>query len=220
MTIKVVIGEDSFLLREGVERIVAAAPDLELAGSCGDLDSLRALIDETRPDVVLTDVRMPPTNTDEGVRLATELRTSHPDVGVIVLSQHASAVYANALLADGAAGRGYVLKDRITDKDGLVAVIRDVAAGGSHLDTGVIDVVFHGWARESDDRLKALTPRELEVLELVAAGHTNTTIAELLGIGRRAVERHVNSIFDKLDLGDPELVSRRVKAALMYVASR
>jgi len=220
VSIRVVVGEDSYLLREGVTRIVADTPDLELAGACGDIDGLRSLVDEVRPDVVLTDIRMPPTNTDEGVRLAVELRSTHPDVGVVVLSQHVSSVHAQVLLGDGADGRGYVLKDRITNGDVLAGVVRVVAAGGAHLDPRVVDAVFTERKREDEDPLNSLTPRELEVLELVAVGDTNTVIAQKLGIGMRAVERHVNSIFEKLDLGDPERVSRRVKAALAYRASR
>jgi DNA-binding NarL/FixJ family response regulator len=220
MVIRVLVGEDNYLLREGIVRILADATGLELVGSCGDFDCLRAMIEEARPDVVLTDIRMPPTNTDEGIRLATELRTTHPEIGVVVLSQHASSVYATTLLADGAAGRGYVLKDRVADKDDLIAIIRDVASGGSHLDSQVIDVVFHGWGQNGQSSLAKLTPRELEVLELVAAGDTNTVIAEKLGVGRRAVERHVNSIFEKLELRDAERVSRRVTAAIAYLAWR
>jgi DNA-binding NarL/FixJ family response regulator len=216
VTIRVVLGEDSYLLREGIERIVADAPELELVGVGGDLDSLRDVIGETRPDVVITDIRMPPTGTDEGIRLASELRRSRPEVAVVVLSQHASPVYAEALLADGASGRGYVLKDRVTDRAGLLDIVRSVAAGGTHLDQEVINVVFAGWEREGRG-IEALTPRETEVLALVAGGSTNAAIADELGIGKRAVERHLNSIFEKLDLGDPERVSRRVTAALAYL---
>jgi DNA-binding NarL/FixJ family response regulator len=220
LTIRIAVAEDSHLLREGIEQMIADAPDLELVGVCGDAETLRRMIDELAPDVVLTDIRLPPTNTDEGIRLAVELRNTHPGVGVVVLSQHASSVYAGELLADGASGRAYVLNDRVAEGGDLVQIVRDVAAGGSHLDQEVINLVFRGWGRDAQDRVKLLTPRELEVLELVAAGDTNFVISGKLGIGVRAVERHVNSIFEKLDLGDPERVSRRVKAALAYIASR
>jgi DNA-binding NarL/FixJ family response regulator len=217
--IRIVLGDGSYLLREGVTRIVADTPDLELVGECGDLEALRALVNELRPDVVLTDIRMPPTYTDEGVELAVELRETHPQIGVVVLSHDVSASSAELLLGDGAARRGYVLKDRITDGHILAGIVRVVAAGGSHLDPHVVEAVFAGRERAEDTPIGSLTPRELEVLALVAEGDTNAVIAEKLGIGVRAVERHVNSIFEKLELRDPERVSRRVKAALAYVES-
>jgi len=217
--IRVVLGEDSYLVREGIGRIVAAAPDLELVGACSDVDALRSMVDVLEPDLVLTDIRMPPTRTDEGVRLACELRQSHPEVGVVVLSQHASSVYANALFADGAGGRGYALKDRIADPDDLTRILREVAAGRSHLDPAVVDVVFTGWERAERDRLKTLTPREREVLELLAAGLNNAAIADELSISTRAVERHINSIFQKLEIGDSERVSRRVMATLAFLSA-
>jgi DNA-binding NarL/FixJ family response regulator len=220
VTIKVVLGEDSYLVREGLERILSSDPELELVASCGDFDELRAAVDRLRPDVVLTDIRMPPGETDEGIRLAIELRRSHPDLGVVVLSQHASSVYAGELFADGAARRGYVLKDGIADGSELVRVIRQISSGGTHLDPAVFDVVFAGWEHEDTDQLKRLTPREHEVLELVASGDTNAVIAVKLGISKRAVERHLNSIFAKLELHDAEHVSRRVKATLEYLRRR
>ena len=218
MTIRVLLCEDSYLVREGIARIIAGAPELELVGAGADLDSVLELVDELEPDVVITDIRMPPTNTDEGIRLAVELRRRSPEVAVVVLSQHASSVYAHALLADGAARCGYVLKDRVADGAGLAEIVRSVAAGGSYLDPDVINACLA--EKPGEDRLKALTPRERDVLALVAAGKTNVAIADELGIGRRAVERHVNSIFGKLDLGDGERVSRRVTATLAYLASR
>jgi DNA-binding NarL/FixJ family response regulator len=218
-SIRLVVAEQSYLLREGVARIVGGEPDLELVGACGDLGSLRTMIDDLRPDVLLTDAGIPPGNGDEGVALAVELRDTHPDMGVVVLSRDASPASVDALLADGASGRAYVLKDRITDSDGLAGIVRNVAAGGSHLDQEVINAVFDGWDRNGRDPVKTLTPRETDVLELVASGSTNAAIADRLGIGKRAVERHVNSIFEKLDLGDPERVSRRVKATLAYLRS-
>ena len=220
MTIRVVLGEDNFFVREGIERILSSDPELEVVASCSDLDEVRDAVDRLSPDVVLTDVRMPPSETDEAIRLASELRKSHPGVGLVVLSQHASSVYAGALFSDGAAGRGYLLKDRVVDGAELVRILREVAAGGTHLDPAVFDVVFAGWERTDDDHLKRLTPRENDVLALVATGDTNAVIAEKLGISKRAVERHLNSIFDKLELRDAEHVSRRVMATLEYLRGR
>ena len=218
-SIRVVVAEESYLLREGVARIVGSEPDLDLVGTCGDLDSLRTMIEELRPDVVLTDAGVPAGHTAEGVALAAQLRGTHPGLGVVVLGREARPAEVDALLAHGAAGRAYVLKDRISDSDSLAGIVRNVAAGGSHLDQEVINAVFDGRDRDGRDAVKALTPRETEVLELVASGYSNAAIADRLGIGKRAVERHVNSIFEKLDLGDPELVSRRVKATLAYLRS-
>ncbi len=218
-SIRVVVAEESYLLREGVAGIVGGEPDLELLGTCGDLDSLRTMIEELRPDVVLTDAGMPAGNAAEGVALAAQLRGTHPEMGVVVLGREARPADVDALLAHGAAGRAYVLKDGISDSNGLAGIVRNVAAGGSHLDQEVINAVFDGRDRDGLDAVKALTPRETEVLELVASGYSNAAIADRLGIGTRAVERHVNSIFEKLDLGDRELVSRRVKATLAYLRS-
>lgn len=220
MTVRVVLAEDSYLVREGIERVLSNDPELELVATCRDFDELRTAVDDLRPDVVLTDIRMPPSETDEGIRLASQLRESHPDVGVVVLSQHASSVYAGALFAHGAGGRGYMLKDRIAEGAELVRVLRDVAAGGTHLDHAVFDVVFRGWENRETDRLKRLTPRETEVLALVATGDTNRVIAEKLGISKRAVERHLSAIFDKLELHDAEHVSRRVRATLEYLRAK
>jgi len=219
-TIRIVLAEDSYLVREGIQRIIATAPDLELVGVCSDLESLRAMIAELRPDVVLTDIRMPPYKTDEGVRLATELRGSHAEMGLVILSQHASAVYASALLAAGAAGRAYVLKDRVADAEMLIGIVREIAAGGSHLDPEVFQAVVSDWERDANDRLKTLSPRELKVLELIANGSSNTVIAGKLSISARGVERHINAIFKKLDVGSSDGVSRRVVATLAYLDGR
>jgi DNA-binding NarL/FixJ family response regulator len=220
MSIRVVLGEDNYLVREGIEHILSTDPDLELVASCGDFDELREAVERLEPDVLLTDIHLPPDGTDEGIRLAGELRATRPEIGVVVLGRHASSTYAGALFADGAARRGYVLKDRIADGSELVRILHDVAAGGTHIDQTVLDLVFAGRDLERNNRLSRLTPRETEVLALVARGHTNAVIAEKLGISKRAVERHLNSIFDKLDLHDAEHVSRRVKATLEYLHSR
>jgi DNA-binding NarL/FixJ family response regulator len=216
VSVRVVIGEDSYLLREGIERVVAAAPDLELVGSCGTMTVLRELVEALSPDVVLTDTRMSSSESDEGIALAADLRRTHPRTAVVVLSGHASSSSANALFADGAGGRAYLLKERIADGDEFVRVVRTVAAGGTYLDPGVITVLFGDGDGERGEHLNRLTPRENEVLALVAAGDTNAVISQKLGIGKRGVERHLNSIFAKLELHDAEKVSRRVAAALAY----
>ena len=170
--------------------------------------------------MVLTDVRMPPTNTDEGIRMAAELRTTHPEVGVVVLSQHAEPFYAMKLLEGGSTGRAYLLKERVNDASELTRAIEEVAAGRSVIDPRVVEVLLAARRSRADSRLDTLTPREQELLALVAEGWSNGAIAEKLVITKRAVERHINSIFLKLNLGDTEDVSRRVKATLLYLAGQ
>ena len=220
MSVRVVLGEESYLVREGVERVIAAAPDLELAGSCGDLAVLRELIEALSPDVIVTDIRMSSSETDDGLALAADLRRTHPGTALVLLSRHASSSSANALFADGAGGRAYVLAERISDGGELARIVRTVAAGGTYLDPGLIEVVFADPEAVKTERLRRLTPRENEVLALVASGDTNAVISEKLGIGKRGVERHLSSIFGKLELDDPETVSRRVVAALVYREQR
>jgi len=212
-----VLGEDSFLAREGIVSALGAIDDVELVGACGDLDELRDAIARESPDVVLTDIRMPPTNTDEGVRLAAELRSSHPEVGVVVLSQHAEPLYATTLFEQGSARRAYLLKERVKDRDELHRALQEVADGGSVVDSRIVDELVSFQRRRKDSKLDELTPRELEILGLIAEGRSNTAIAAQLVVTKRAVERHINQIFLKLDLGDSEDVSRRVKAVLMYL---
>jgi DNA-binding NarL/FixJ family response regulator len=218
MTIRVVLGEDSYLVREGIRRVLAEQPDVEVVATCADLDSLHAAVQSARPDVVLTDIRMPPTNTDEGISLAAELRTTNPDVGVVVLSQYAEAVYAARLFEGGSDRRGYLLKERISEPAELSRALGMVAGGGSIVDPRVVEQLLRTQQRAGDARLDALTPREQEILALVAEGWSNAVIAERLKITKRAVERHIHSIFSKLDLGEPE-VSGRVKATLLYLAA-
>jgi DNA-binding NarL/FixJ family response regulator len=184
--------------------------------SCGDLDELRSTVDEVRPDIVLTDIRMPPTNTDEGIRFAGELRHSLPEVGVVVLSQHAEPAYAMSLFEDGSSQRAYLLKERVKDKDELERALREVADGRSLVDPRIVDKLVS--ARLSDPGFEKLTPREREILALIAEGRSNGSIAESLGITKRAVERHINGIFVKLDLPEDGDVNRRVKAALLYLS--
>ena len=218
MTLRVVLGEDSYLASEGITRALERTDGIELVATRGDLESLRAVIDKQHPDVVLTDIRMPPTNTDEGIRLATELRSSNPDIGVVVLSQHNEPGYATALFDTGSARRGYLLKERVKDAGELERALRSVAAGGSVVDAAVVEALLEAYRLRDGSQLSVLTPRELEILGLIAEGRSNAAIAEALVLTKRAVERHINGIFMKLDLGENRDVSRRVKAALIYLA--
>ena len=219
MNIRVVLGEDSYLAREGIERALEDEPDIEIVAVCGDLDSLRAAVLESAPDVVLTDIRMPPTNTDEGVRFAADLRSTDPNLGVVILSHYDEPLYAMKLLEDGADRRAYLLKERVRDPAELSRAIRDVAQGGSIIDSRIVERLLVAQRHREDARLDSLTPREHEILALVAEGWSNGAIAERLVITKRAVERHIHSIFSKLDLGDPD-ISGRVKATLMYLAGQ
>ena len=220
MTIRVVLGEDSYIAREGITHVLEADSEVDVVATCGDLNSLRAAIDELRPDVVLTDIRMPPTNTDEGIRLAAELRTTHPDLGVVVLSQYAEPLYAAKLLEDGSDRRAYLLKERVNDLSELSRTLREVAEGRSVVDSRIVEGLLIAQRRREDSLLDTLTPREQEILALVAQGLSNSAISEQLVITKRAVERHINSIFWKLALGDSEQVSSRVKAALLFLAGQ
>lgn len=218
MAIRVVVGEDSYLAQEGIKTMLNAVDDVELVAVCSDADTLRTAIAETDPDVVLTDIRMPPTGTDEGIRVANELRASQTDVGVVVLSQHSEPLYAVALLEGGSAGRAYLLKERLRDPAELGRAIHEVADGGSVIDPRVVEKLLDARTRRRDSPLDSLTKREREILGLIAEGRSNTAIAAELVLTKRAVERHINAIFSKLDLHDAVDVSRRVKAALLYLA--
>jgi DNA-binding NarL/FixJ family response regulator len=218
VAIRVVLAEDNYLLREGVRRLIELQDDIELVGVCGDLDELLASVDEQHPDVVLTDIRMPPTGTDEGIKAAGVLRTSAPSIGVVVLSQHADPAYALALLEGGAGGRAYLLKERVADVEQLLGAIRAVAGGGSVIDPQVVDAMIGSRSDRARSALARLTPRELEILSEMAQGKTNTAIGATLVISERAVEKHINSILAKLDLVDQPDVNRRVKAVLLFLA--
>ena len=221
MSIRAVLGEDSYLAREGIQRALDEETDIELVAICEDLESLRAAIDEVQPDVVLTDIRMPPTNTAEGIELAIELRSSHPDIGVVVLSQYADPLYAMKLLEASSDRRAYLLKERVQDHGELSRAVSAVAAGGSVVDPRIVEELLRAQRQRESSQLDDLTPREQEVLGLVAEGLSNAAIAERLVITKRAVERHVHAIFWKLSLdGDSHDVSRRVKAALLYLAGQ
>jgi DNA-binding NarL/FixJ family response regulator len=216
--IRVVVAEDAYVIREFLTAALGASPDVELVAVCTNGKELRSAIESWSPDVVITDIRMPPSGGDEGVQIAAELHESHPEVGVIVLSQYAEPSYALALLDRGSGRRAYLLKERIRDRDELIAAIRTVNSGGSVIDPMIVDVLIQARAREADSRLSALTPRERELLSEIASGKSNGAIARSLFLTKRAVEKHVNSIFSKLDLPETEDVSRRVKATLIYLS--
>ena len=217
-TIRLVLAEDHYLVREGVRRLLETHPDLEVAAVCGDLDSLLAAVDVERPDVVVTDIRMPPGDTDEGIQAAERLRETNPEVGVVVLSQYANAGYVLALVKGGSARRAYLLKERVEDLEQLVAAIRTVAAGGSMIDPQVVDALVAENARGEESPLSQLTPRELDVLREMAEGKNNAAIAGALFLTERSVEKVIHSIFVKLGLAWEEAVHKRVKAVILYLA--
>jgi DNA-binding NarL/FixJ family response regulator len=215
--IRVVVAEDSYLIREFLTDMLSATAATELVAVCGNGAELRTALDSWPVDVVLTDIRMPPSGEDEGIRIAAGLRESRPHVGVVVLSQYGDPAYAMALFEHGTGGRAYLLKERIRDKDEVLRAIEAVAAGGSVIDPAVVDVLIEARARARNSRLGELTPRERELLAEIASGKSNGAIAESLTLTKRAVEKHVNSIFSKLGLPDAEDVSRRVTATLIYL---
>ena len=218
MPIRVVFADDNYLLREGVKQLIDSQPELELAATATDFTTLMAAVEAERPAVVVTDIRMPPTGTDEGIRAAAQIRTSHPEIGVVVLSQYAEPEYALSLLEKGAAGRAYLLKERVSDIDQLVNAIREVARGGSVIDSKVVEALVAARTRKTDSPLRDLTPREQEVLAAMAEGKNNAAIAAQLFLTERAVEKHINSIFSKLGLQEEKDVHRRVRAALLFLA--
>jgi DNA-binding NarL/FixJ family response regulator len=214
--VRVVIAEDSILLREGLERLLREN-GLEVIGSSGTADDLLRKVRSHLPDVAIVDIRLPPTHNDEGMRAALEIRTAHPDVGVLVLSQYVEVGLAMKLLSESAEGAGYLLKDRISDVKEFVSAVRRVAAGGSAIDPIIVSTLLS--KRRRDDPLAELTPREREVLELMAEGRSNQGIADKLVITLRAVEKYVSSIFGKLCLPSTGSDSRRVLAVLLYLRS-
>ena len=211
---RVAIAEDSVLLREGLARLLADAGS-DVVAQCGTGDELLDEVRKFPPDVVIVDIRLPPTHNDEGMRAALEIRERHPTVGVLVLSQYVELGLAMKLLAESAEGVGYLLKDRIGDVDDFLGAVRRVAGGGSALDPIIVSTLLS--RRRADDTLEHLTPREREVLELMATGSSNQGIADRLVITVRAVEKYVSSIFDKLELPSSGSESRRVLAVLMFL---
>ncbi len=220
MGLRVIVAEDSILVREGLVRLLDSIRDVEVVEVCKDLDELLAAAASVEADVVVTDIRMPPSHSDEGIRAARSLRKSHPDLGVVVLSQFVDPAYALDLLADGTNGRAYVLKDHIDDVRRLEQAIVTVAAGGSLVDDDVVDMLVRSRRRAIDSPLDALTPRELDVLTEMATGVTNAAIAERLGVSLHSIEKHSNAIFAKLHLSEDDGVNRRVRAVLMFLAGR
>jgi DNA-binding NarL/FixJ family response regulator len=216
--IRLVLAEDNYLVREGVRRLLETQPDLEVAAACGDLGSLLAAVDKARPDVVITDIRMPPGSADEGIQAAERLRETNPEVGVVVLSQYANPSYALALLAGGSARRAYLLKERVEDLAQLVAAIRAVAEGGSVIDPKVVEALVAESARGEQSPLNQLTPRERDVLREMAEGKNNTAIADALFLTERSVQKVIHSIFLKLGLTWETSVDKRVKAVILYLA--
>lgn len=214
-----VLAEDNALLREGMARLLERVEGVELVGTAPDLPHLEALIEEQDPEVVVTDIRMPPTGTDEGIALAARLRDDRPQTGVVVLSQYSEPSYALALLERGSRARAYLLKERVSDVEELVAAIHEVHRGGSVIDPKVVEALVTA-RRPSSSDLDLLTPRELEVLGEMAQGKNNAAIAGSLFLSERAVEKHTNSIFSKLGLSEERDVNRRVKAVLVYLAER
>jgi DNA-binding NarL/FixJ family response regulator len=212
--LRVVLAEDSVLLREGIARLLEDF-GFEIVGQAGDADELLLKVRSYSPDVALVDIRMPPTHTDEGLRAAKEIRAKHPQTGVLVLSQYVEPGYAMELLSESAEGVGYLLKDRVSDVDEFRAAVRRVAEGGSALDPAVVSQLVG--RRRRDDPLGELTPREREVLQLMAEGRSNHAIAEQLFVTERAVEKHVTSIFVKLRLTPAAEDHRRVLAVLAYL---
>jgi DNA-binding NarL/FixJ family response regulator len=218
MPLRLVIADDHLLVREGVRRLLEADPELEVAAVCSDLDSLLAAVETEHPDVVVTDIRMPPGNSDEGIQAADRLRTTDPDVGVVVLSQYATPGYALALLEGGSAGRSYLLKERVQDPGELVSAIRAVANGGSVIDPKVVEALVAEDARGERSPLKSLTARERDVLREMAAGKSNEAIGGSLFLAERSVEKVIHSIFLKLGLTWEPSVNKRVKAVILYLA--
>lgn len=218
MVLRIVLAEDSLLMREGIASFIALDPDLDLVGACASFDELMEAVTTHQPDVVVTDIRMPPTQTDEGIRAANALRTSHPSIGVVVLSQYVEPEYAVKLFEDGSNGRAYLLKERVADPGELVDAIRQVHADGSVIDPKVVETLIAARTRSTPGPLDRLSTREHEVLAEVAKGGTNAAIGEALFISERSVEKHINSIFTKLDLTQEPDTNRRVRAVLIYLA--
>jgi DNA-binding NarL/FixJ family response regulator len=218
MTIRLAVGEDSLIVREGLRQLLGADPRLEVVAVVGDIDSLSDACDTERPDVVITDIRMPPTHTDEGLRAAHAIRTRHPRMPIVILSQHVDAGIAMRLLVEDPVGLGYLLKDRVIDLDEFMSTLRHVVAGGSALDPKVVAELLGG--KRDDRSLDGLGEREHEILALIAEGRTNKGVGDRLGLSQSAVRKHVSSIFTKLDLPATDDDHRRILAVLAYLRPR
>jgi DNA-binding NarL/FixJ family response regulator len=218
MPIRIVLAEDQYLVREGLVRLLERRDDVEVVAVCQDLDSLLEAVTDTRPDVVVTDIRMPPGESDEGIQLATRLRMTDPGIGVVVLSQYATPSYVLELLAGGSNGRAYLLKERVSDAEQLVAAIVAVANGDSWLDPKVVEALVAENARSEASPLNELTPRERDVMREMAEGKNNAAIAKQLFLTERSVEKVIHSIFLKLGLTWEDEIHKRVKAVVLYLA--
>ncbi|MDX1622262.1 MAG: response regulator transcription factor [Nitriliruptorales bacterium] len=219
-TITILIAEDDYLVREGARSVIDETPDIEVLGTAGRPDELLDLLNEHSPDAVLLDIRMPPTFTTEGIELAKRLRKDDPEIGIVVLSQHADPEYALELLGDGAEHTAYLLKERLGDADRLVQAITEVVTGGSVLDPTIVEALMEAQRRRTAGELAGLTPRELEVLAAMASGRGNAAIARELHITERSIEKHSNAIFRKLGLTDESDLNRRVAAVLFFLRRR
>ena len=217
MALRLVFADDNYLVREGMVALLGEVDDLELVDAVADAEALLRSVAEHRPDAVLTDIRMPPSHTTEGIDAAKRIRADHPGTGVVVLSQYVEDDYALELLADGVSGLGYLLKERISDLDELVRALREVCRGGSALDPKVVEALLARRSAELHSPLLALTAREREVLQEMATGRNNATIAKRLYMSDRAVEKHISGVFSKLGLNDEEEVNRRVMAVLAFL---
>ena len=215
--VRVVFAEDNYLVREGTAALLSASGEVELVSMASTYEELMTAVDRERPDAVLTDIRMPPTNTTEGIDAARKIRVDHPEIGVVVLSQYAEEEYAYELLKDGAAGLGYLLKERVADLHELVRALNEVARGGSVLDPKVVEALVARKDRVAHSPLAQLTEREREVLGQMAQGKNNAAIAKSLFLTERAVEKHINSLFHKLGLTEETEVHRRVMAVLAFL---
>jgi len=216
--ISLVLAEDSYIVREGIRLLLEAADEVDLVGIAENLDELLVAVEKHRPEVVLTDIRMPPTWTDEGVRATLEIRSRWPETGVVVLSQYVESGYVLDLFEKGTTGIAYLLKERVADLHELLGAINRVREGGSVVDPRVVDVLIAARAKQAGSKLKRLTPRETEVLEHVAEGKTNAVIGRDLYLSERAVEKHINSIFTKLDLAFEQDANKRVRAVVLWLA--
>jgi DNA-binding NarL/FixJ family response regulator len=213
---RLVIADDSYLVREGIRRLLDHELEVEIVGVCDDFDQLMETVERERPDAVLTDIRMPPTRSDEGIRAAELLRKSQPKVGVVLLSQYVEPAYVRVLLAQGTEGRGYLLKERVGELDDLLLALREVVKGGSVIDPKVVEALVQ--TRTHGGELSRLTPRERDVLSVMAQGKSNAAVAQELVLSQKAVEKHINSIFSKLGMtGDTE-GHPRVRAVLLYLS--
>lgn len=215
--LRVVLADDNYLVREGLAALLGEIPGMDVVGRAGDLHSLLDVVAGAEPDAVLTDIRMPPTFADEGIRAARQIRAAHGSTGVVVLSQYAEETYAVSLLADGAEGMGYLLKERVSDVDQLAHALREVARGGSVLDPKVVERLLHRGTERADSGMHHLTSREFDVLREMASGRSNLMIAKTLYLSERAVEKHIGTLFQKLALSEEGDVNRRVMAVLAYL---